>query len=125
MAYAGGGAALPVPLSPLRAGWLADELLRAALRKLGSDMQPAPRSALEGQPVRRRGGDAHSAKRRRRDEAIRAVAPLIAKGRSTETQARALVRRLATFQPMPGEETAPERRLLCDIKDSGLPVGER
>ena len=40
MAYAGGGAALPVPLSPLRAVWLADELLRAALPKLGSEMQP-------------------------------------------------------------------------------------
>jgi hypothetical protein len=105
MAYAGGGAALPVPLSPLRAVWLADELLRAALPKLGSEMQPGPRSALEGQPVRR-GGDAHSAKRRRRDEAIRAVAPLIADGESTERRARKIARQLATFRPTP-EETTP------------------
>lgn len=121
--YAEEGAAVSVELSPLRALALADELLCAAIPKLGTCAQSAPRSALE-EPVRRRGGDAHAVKRQRRDEAIRTVAPLIAAGQSIEVQARVLARRLATFQPM-ADETAPERRLLQAINGFGLPVGQR
>jgi hypothetical protein len=121
-AYTKAGEAVPVALLPVRAIALAGELIQAALPKLADPLRDQATVRRTG---RRRGGDPHAEQRRRRDEAIRTLAPLIARGASTEEQARVIARRLVTFHPMP-QETSPERRLLREIKSAELPlVGHR
>jgi hypothetical protein len=120
-AYTASGDAVPVALLPVRAVALAGELIQAAVPKLGNVMEENS-MMTKG---KRRGGDPYAEPRQRRDKAIREVAPLIAPGQPIEQQAREIAQRLARFRPMP-EETAPERRLMQEIKSSGLsPVGPR
>jgi hypothetical protein len=69
----------------------------------------------------RRGGDRQADHRRRRDEALRALARLTGNDRSVERQARDLAQRLARYRPMAGE-TSPERRLMRKVIDTGLGV---
>src|SRR5437763_6510439 len=107
-AYTAVGEAVPVALQPVRAVALAGELIEAAVPKLN--------------PVKARGGDPYSAQRRARDAQIRALAPLVAPGKSIEQQARDIAGRLARYRPMP-EEASPERRLMQEIDEVGLPVG--
>ena len=70
---------------------------------------------------RRRGGDRQADCRRRRDEALRALARLTGEDGSAERQARDLAQRLARYRPMPGE-TSPDRILMRKIIDTGLGV---
>ena len=70
---------------------------------------------------RPRGGDPHAAERAQRDAALRQLAVLVGPSVSTERLARTLAGRLARFQPMPAE-TAPDRVLMREIVESGLPV---
>ena len=73
-------------------------------------------------PVRTRGGDPYSDQRRTRDAKIRTLAPLVAPGKSIEQQARDIAGRLARYRPM-SDEASPERRLMQEIVEVGLPVG--
>src|SRR5438477_11195608 len=107
-AYTEAGEAVPVALHPARAVALAGELIEAAVPKL--------------YPVKARGGDPYSEQRRARDDKIRALVPLIAPGKPLEQQARDIAGRLARYRPMP-EETSPDRRLMQELVDIGLPVG--
>jgi hypothetical protein len=75
--------------------------------------------------LKRRGGDPRAEQRRRRDEAICALARLSGNGRPIEQQARDIAQRLDRYRPMP-VETTPERRLMKEIEDLGLPpIGQR
>ena len=122
IAYTEAGAAVPVVLLPVRAVALARELLTAAVPKLGN--VTAQSAATTIAPKRRRGGDPRAEERRRRDEALPQLASLIAPGKPPEKQAREITRRLDRYCPMP-VETIVERRLMREIKNSGLPVGRR
>ena len=121
-AYTASGDAVPVVLLPMRAVALARELLTAAGPKLGN--VTAQSAATTVAPKRRRGGDPRAEERRRRDEALPQLASLIAPGKPPEKQAREITRRLDRYCPMP-VETIVERRLMQEIKNSGLPVGQR
>jgi hypothetical protein len=119
-AYTEAGDAVPVVLLPVRAVALARELLTAAVPKLGNVMEENS-MMTKG---KRRGGDPRAEERRRRDEALPQLASLIAPGKAPEKQAREITRRLDRYCPMP-VETIAERRLMQEIKNSGLPVGQR
>jgi hypothetical protein len=121
-AYTASGDAVPVALLPVRAVALAGELIEAAVPKLGN--VTAQSAATTVAPKRRRGGDPRAQERRRRDEALPQLASLIAPGKPPEKQAREITRRLDRYCPMP-VETIAERRLMQEIKNSGLPVGQR
>jgi hypothetical protein len=88
-----------------------------------------PEEALEALRIVRRalvkpkrGGDPYAEQRRKRDDNIRALVPLVAPGKSLEQQARDIAGRLTRYRPMP-EETSPERRLMREIVEVGLPIG--
>src|SRR5215471_8044875 len=68
--YTEDSAAMPVALSPVRAIAIAEELIRAALPKIGNEGQPPTRPA----PQHRRGGDAQAVLRQGRDENLRGLA---------------------------------------------------
>ncbi len=68
---------------------------------------------------RRRGGDRQSETRRRRDEALVALAGMIAPGASIRRQAEQVVSRLSRYHPAPHEE-APDRVLMAEITATGL-----
>ena len=90
------------------------ELIEAAVPKLN----------VTAKSTKRRGGDPQAQQRRQRDEAICALARLSGKGKPIEQQARDIAQRLDRYRPMP-VETIPERRLMQEIKNSGLPIGRR
>jgi hypothetical protein len=113
-AYTATGDAVPVVLMPARAVALAGELIAAAVPKLN----------VTAKSTKRRGGDPQAQQRRQRDEAICALATLSGKGKPIEQQARDIAQRLDRYRPMP-VETIPERRLMQEIKNSGLPIGRR
>ena len=102
----------------------AAETLLAAIAELD------PEEALEALRIvrralvkpKQRGGDPYAEQRRKRDENIRALVPLVAPGKSLEQQAREIAGRLTRYRPMP-EETSPERRLMREIVEVGLPIG--
>ena len=98
---------------------LADLLARA--RQHDPEAARALADLVEERLLRRRGGDRQADHRRRRDEAIRALARLTGNDRSVERQARDLAQRLARYRPMPGE-TSPDRILMRKIIDTGLGV---
>jgi hypothetical protein len=112
--YTEAGDAVPVVLSPVRAVALAGELIAAAVPKLN----------VTAKLTKRRGGDPRAEQRRRRDEAICALANLTGIGKPIEQQARDIAQRLDRYRPM-STETIPERRLMQKIKNSKLPVGQR
>jgi ABC-type hemin transport system substrate-binding protein len=89
-----------------------DELLARA-RQHDPEAARALADLVEERLLRRRGGDRQADHRRRRDEAIRALARLTGYDRSAERQARDLGQRLARYRPMPGE-TSPDRILIQD-----------
>src|SRR5438874_7536392 len=107
----------PVALRPARAVALAGELIEAAVPKLN-----VTEKSSVACPVKTRGGDPYSDQRRTRDAKIRTLAPLVAPGKSIEQQARDIAGRLARYRPMP-DEASPERRLMQEIVEVGLPVG--
>ena len=74
--------------------------------------------------LKRRGGDPRTEQRRQRDEAICALARLTGNGKPIERQARDIAQRLDRYRPIP-VETIPERRLMQEIKNTGLPIGQR
>jgi hypothetical protein len=74
--------------------------------------------------LNRRGGDPCAEQRRRRDKAVCALHALTGKDKPLEPWAREVAQKLARFQPMP-EETSPERRLMREIVEPGLPIGPR
>ena len=96
-------------------------LLIARARQHDPEAARALADLVEERLLRRRGGDRQSDHRRRRDEAIRALARLTGNDRSVERQARDLAQRLARYRPMPGE-TSPDRILMHKIIDSRLGV---
>jgi len=116
-AYTAAGEAVPVALQPARAVALAGELIEAAVPKLN-----VTEKSSVACPVKTRGGDPYSDQRRTRDAKIRTLAPLVAPGKSIEQQARDIAGRLARYRPMP-DEASPERRLMQEIVEVGLPVG--
>jgi hypothetical protein len=122
--YTAAGDAVPVALLPVRAVALAGELIAAAVPKLNVTAKSAATQPVENKPTKRRGGDPNAEQRRRRDEAICALANLTGKGKPIERQARDIAQRLDRYRPMP-VETKPERRLMQEIKHSGLPIGRR
>src|SRR5215472_2021432 len=109
--YTEAGVAVPLALSPLRAIAIANELIGAALRKIGNEARPSARSA----PQRRRGGDAQAARRQGRDENLRKLAEFWHRdGEPLSAVATKIVDRQRRFQPMP-EETDPERLAMLEI----------
>ena len=74
--------------------------------------------------LKRRGGDPRTEQRRQRDQAICALARLSGKAKPIEQLARDIAQRLDRYRPMQ-IETIPERRLMQEIKNSGLPIGQR
>ena len=50
--------------------------------------------------------------------------PISGKGKPIEQQARDIAQRLDRYRPM-AIETVPERRLMQEIMNSGLPIGQR
>jgi hypothetical protein len=70
-------------------------------------------------------GDRQADHRRRRDEAIRALARLTGNDRSVERQARDLAQRLARYRPMPGEiaTTAAQQPLLDQVGQCASRLG--
>ena len=116
--YTEAGVAVPLALSPLRAIAIANELIGAALRKIGNEARPSARSA----PQRRRGGDAQAARRQGRDENLRKLAEFWHRdGEPLSAVATKIVDRQRRFQPMP-EETDPERLAMLEIRNSDLPI---
>jgi len=116
--YGEDGTAMPVALSPVRAIAIAEELIRAALPKIGKEARPSARSA----PQRRRGGDAQAARRQGRDENLRKLAEFWHRdGEPLSAVATKIVDRQRRFQPMP-EETDPERLAMLEIRNSDLPI---
>src|SRR3954451_7008569 len=69
---------------------------------------------------RTRGGDHRAEERGRRNEAMRALADLLAPGVPIEASARAIVSRTSRYQPLPVEHD-PIRLLLRDRVDIGMP----
>jgi len=88
-----------------------DELLARA-RQHDPEAALALADLVEERLLRRR-GDRQADHRRRRDEAIRALARLIGNERSAEWQARGLAQRVARYRRMPGA-TSPHRILVED-----------
>jgi hypothetical protein len=120
--YGEGGRAAAVALDPLRAVDLARELLDAAGRRLHRQAgQEFSVSIARATGNRRRGGDRQAEARRQRDDVLRALARLNDNDAPAEQQARDLADRLARFHPLP-VETIPERQLMREVVDSGLPV---
>src|SRR3981081_2982167 len=119
-AYTASGDAVPVVLMPARAVALARELLTAAVPKLGNVMEENS-MMTKG---KNRGGDPHAEQRRRRDEALCDLHNLTGEDKPLEAWSRDIARRLVRFQPMP-VETDPERRLMLEIKEIGLPIGRK
>jgi hypothetical protein len=119
--YTESGEAMSVVLAPVRAVALAGELIEAAVSKLNVGENSAFTSETK-QAKRRRGGDRKAEQRRIRDDKIRALAPIVAPGKPVEQQARDITGRLARYRPMPNE-TSPERRLMQELVETGLPVG--
>jgi hypothetical protein len=116
--YSGAGDAVPVALHPTRAITIAHELLGAAVQRLtlagsNSTTRPAPS---------KRGGDPRAQQRRQRDSGIRALARLVGNGKPLGRQAQEIAGSLARYRPMP-QETSPERRLMQEIAEAGLPIG--
>jgi hypothetical protein len=111
--YTEAGDAVPVALLPVRALALAGELIAAAVPKL---------NVIERKPTKRRGGDPRAEQRQRRDEAICELHKLTGDGQHVEPWAREWAQRIGRFQPLP-VETDPARRLMQEVKDSGLPIG--
>lgn len=101
-----------VVLDPLRAMALAGDLIAAALLHLRRAAEPRRR---------RRGGDLHDARRRKRNAALCALAPLVAPGLSLEQQARIVIDRVLRYHPAAGE-TGADRQLMGQIKATGLPL---
>jgi hypothetical protein len=105
---------------------LADvETVLAALERSApkrDDLHVAEENSTTRPTASRRGGDPNAEQRRKRDDKIRALVPLIAPGKPLEQQAREIAGRLARFRPMP-EETSPDRRLMREIAETGLPIG--
>src|SRR5947207_12017259 len=75
-AYTAAGEAVPVAIEPVRAVALADELIRAALPKLGV----VEKNSIVSAPKRRRGGDYQAEKRQQRNKNIIALATLMGEG---------------------------------------------
>jgi hypothetical protein len=69
----------------------------------------------------RRGGDPYADKRAQRDDTLCALADLVGGDAPGEEIARQIASRLARFHPMPNE-TEPERLLMRQVIDAGLPV---
>ena len=112
-AYVGAERITAVVIDPVRAIGLAAELAAAAHRHFA-------RGDVEAMSAKR-GGDRHASRRAERDEALRTLGTLIAAEAAPEQQARHIADRLARFRPM-AKETAPERALMQQIVDSGLPL---
>jgi hypothetical protein len=110
--YTEAGAAVPVALLPVRAVVLGNQLIAAAIPKL---------ACREKSKANKRGGDPR-AQQRRRDEALCELHNLTGEGKPLEPWSREIAQRLVRFQPL-AEETNPERRLMQEVKDSGLPIG--
>ena len=121
-AYTEAGDAVPVALLPARAIALAGELIQAAVPKLNGTAQSAITRLAKNKPTKRRGGDPHAEQRQRRDEALCELHNLTGEGQPLEAWSRETAQRLVRFQPLP-EETDPTRRLMKEVKDSGLPIG--
>jgi hypothetical protein len=100
--YTESGEAMSVVLAPVRAVALAGELIEAAVSKLNVGEN-------SGVHVRDQTGKAPPA-------------PIVAPGKPVEQQARDITGRLARYRPMPNE-TSPERRLMQELVETGLPVG--
>jgi hypothetical protein len=112
--------------STVAASWQHIRPLLVALVDLDQEEASEALAAIQRmvRPMRPRGGDPRAEQRRQRDEAICALASLTGKGKSIERQARDIAQRLDRYCPMP-VETTPERRLMQEIKESKLPVGQR
>src|SRR5437763_3829559 len=123
-AYGQDGAVLRVQLSSLRALGLADELLRAAIPKLGDVPKTLARPPIEEKPSKRRGGDPRTTRREQRHEALRELHKLTGPGKSLRAWSAETARRLARFRPIP-EETSPERQLMQEINNPELPPAKQ
>jgi|HubBroStandDraft_6_1064221.scaffolds.fasta_scaffold617245_2 hypothetical protein len=77
---------------------VADLLARARQHEHDPEAARALADLVEERLLRRRGGDRQADHRRRRDEAIRALARLTGNDRSVERQARDLAQRLARYR---------------------------
>jgi hypothetical protein len=111
--YLGAKAVAAVEIDPLRALGLGSEFIDIARRRLERQRKSSA--------TRRRGGDPYKARRRKRDEAVCALASLIAPERPLEQQARAVIDRVVRYRPVPGEVSA-DRQLLSQIRETGLPI---